>query len=247
MARKDEVASLIKSGHNITEIRSQFGISIDSVKSYLYLALDEGLISRSDIITTVPVKQRQIVDDFIRKLSPKSWEEVYTAAREGGQELDPEVLKIYLDFRESKVPMGEMYEFLSNIEVTLHQDIRRVLVLEYGESNWWRRGIPMGIRKACAALREEDTEPAVEPYCYTNFIHLQEILDRQWALFSRYLPPEIIKEKKRFLDKFTRLNQIRNGVMHPVKGLPVTDEDFTFVRTFYESIRADKWQALPPG
>lgn len=245
MARVQEVASLIKAGRSLTEIRSEFGISLSSVKQYLYSAVVEGLIRRSDIVFTIPAHEREFIEDAIRKLGVTQWYEIHKVVVAGGLSFDSELLKIYLHFRDARVSMGDMYEYLSDIEVMLHRAIKMVLVSKYGKNEWWRQGIPLGIRKICVAIREEDSEPAEEPYHYTNLIHLQEILDKQWELFSQYLPPVAVKDKKGFLSKFIRLNRIRNSVMHPVKGLLVTEDDFIFVRVFHESIVLDKWQIKP--
>ncbi len=101
------------------------------------------------------------------------------------------------------------------------------------------------IRKDCAELKEEDPEPGHEIYCYTHFIHLREILDKQWPLFSHYLPNSAIEDKKLFLGYFTKLNHIRNKVMHPVKEIFPTEEEFDLAREFYETIQPKNWQNFP--
>jgi hypothetical protein len=137
-----------------------------------------------------------------------------------------------------------MYEFIFKIETTLHEMIKSILIDEYGEgeSGWWRQGIPVEISKDCARLREEETEPAAEPFCYTTFIHLRKIFDDQWAVFSQGLPQIVIKEQKKFLSSLGKLNSIRNYVMHPVKGMPITEADFAFVREFHQTIHKKNWR-----
>lgn len=91
-------------------------------------------------------------------------------------------------------------------------------------------------------MREEEQEPAAEPFCYTTFIHLSKIIDSQWSVFSKVLPNRIVKDKKKFLADLNQLNTIRNYVMHPVKGMPITEDDFEFVRSFHHIIREKNWR-----
>jgi hypothetical protein len=148
---------------------------------------------------------------------------------------------IYLLFR---FTLGDMYELISDIELFLHKIIINSLRNEYGsgEKGWWRKGVPTKIRSQCAMAYEEDDEPADEPFCYANFIHLQKIIDKNWMLFSTILPKQVIINKNAFLKKFIRLNKIRNKVMHPIKSLPLTEDDFEFVKEFHRSIAREKWQ-----
>src|SRR5581483_1130627 len=122
------------------------------------------------------------------------------------------------------------YELLRNVEVRLHTFVKQAFVLEYGEENWWRSGVPDNIRAECAALLEKDPEPAEEPYCYTHVISLREILDKRWSVLSKYMPDHLLNKKKELLERILRLNRIRNGVMHPVRKSVLTEDDFEFVR-----------------
>ena len=87
-------------------------------------------------------------------------------------------------------------------------------------------GIPENIRAECAETLERDPEPAAEPYCYTTLIHIKEIIDRQWKLFSTVMAKRPASNRAQFLSGLTRLNQIRNRVMHAAKGNP-PDEDIS--------------------
>jgi hypothetical protein len=60
---------------------------------------------------------------------------------------------------------------------------------------------------------------------------LREILDRKWAVFTRYLPAEVAQNKKELLERLLQLNRIRNNVMHPVRGGLLTEDEFEFVYT----------------
>ena len=244
MARKHEAASLLRAGYSPREIASEMEITISSVMQYLYTQIGEGAIRRSDIVFSISADTRDLIEALIRELDTTYWYKIYGAVEKRGHALDRDDLKVYLALRDARISMGDMYEFISEIEITLHQSIKRILVSKYGpgENGWWRQGIPLPIRKVCVVTREGDPEPAEEPYSYTTFVHLRDVLDKQWGLFSQILPKAVVTNKKAFLGNFVRLNHIRNCVMHPVKGVNLEEDDFTFVRDFRESIQPGKWR-----
>ena len=127
-----------------------------------------------------------------------------------------------------------MYEMIRDIEVTLHSAIKKALQDGYGDSGekWWRKGIPQKINEECASAWARDEEPADEPYRYTTFIHLKEIFAKEWAILKKLVPEDMASNKNDLLSKLGKVNQIRNSVMHPVKGKTLTEEDFAFVREF---------------
>lgn len=134
-----------------------------------------------------------------------------------------------------------MYEFLREIELTLHSIVKETLVSKYGpkESEWWKEGIPEKIRLQCETSRRSDEEPANELFCYTTFIHLVKILEDKWELFHDVLPAALSSNQKQLFSDLQKLNRIRNAVMHPVKGLTPTEDDFALVREFRAKLRKD--------
>lgn len=235
MAKKHRAAELLKENYSIPEIAAELSISISTVVQYLYSQVVEGAIKRSDILFSISAEERQAMENAIQQAGTDTdFYAVGKALSAADHRMSQEMIRIYLNLRSSRVSMGDMYELISEIETTLHDFVKKELINEFGsgEDGWWRQGIPSKIRALCAASREEDPEPAEEPYCYTNFIHLQEIIDKHWAIFSRILPSDIVKEKRRFLNGLGRLNHIRNSIMHPVKRIPVTEDDFVFVRQY---------------
>jgi hypothetical protein len=245
MARIHDVARLIKSGYSPGEIERELQISFGSVKQYLFSSIGAGLIQGSEVIFSIPVDVRGIIEATIQETNSTNWFGVFKKAQANGHALDPDVLKLYLGFRNEMALMKDMYWYISNIEVVLHRAIKSVLVAKYGPELWWHDGIPLPIRTFCVSLKEQDTEFQHESYCYTTFIHLQEILDKKWPLFSTYLPNSAIKDKQRFLGYFTMLNQIRNKVMHPVKEFIPTEDEFILANEFYQNIQPSEWQRFP--
>lgn len=242
MARPAEAVRLLKEGYSPKEIADRWGISLRSVIQYLYIAVGEGAIKRSDIFFSIGASRRQIIEEELAEVLDIPI--LTNSMRQRIPDLSLEELKLYFNLRDARVSYGDMYELISKIEINLHNIMQEILVRKYGqeESGWWRKGISEKIRKDCVLLREQDPEPAEEAFCYTNFIHLRDILDKQWNIFEKVLPKNILKDKKGFLNKLVKLNHIRNCIMHPIKGHDLTEDDFVFVREFSKNIDIAKWR-----
>ena len=139
-------------------------------------------------------------------------------------------LILYLDFRDARIDLGYMYEAITFIEIKIHGSIKDFLITKFGESEkeWWRKGIPKPVRTELSKKYEEDDDPADHPYCYTNLVHLDKILEYNWKELISVLPKNVKADRKKLSKNLNRLNSIRNYVMHPVKGVYPTEEDYTF-------------------
>lgn len=200
-----------------------------AVISDLCMKIGEGELRRSDIVFSIPRDLRVGIEKVVQdtgKLSPNL---IAQKLQQQGIEVDRVDVSIYLNYRKARVVLGDMYELVRGIELTLHKFIKDALVAEFGEKDWWRGGVPDYIRADCAALREKDHEPADDAYCYTHLINLREIIDKRWNIISNYLPKRLVSEKRDLLDRLLKLNRIRNAVMHPVKMVAFTEEEFEFV------------------
>jgi hypothetical protein len=136
-----------------------------------------------------------------------------------------------------------MYVFLSELEQTLHTQIRAVLEKQHGHSDkeWWMRGVPKKVREKCATARENDPEAykqSAHLYSYTTLIQLKDILESpdNEKLFRKHLPASVANDLKGFFGDLTRLNGIRNQVMHPVRDEPPTETEFVFVREMHSKL-----------
>jgi predicted transcriptional regulator len=230
MARKHEAVEWLKKGYSPSNIARQMGVTLSTVMGYLYNQVGEGNIRRSDIVFSIDKNTRGAIERIISEKKAEYWSDIYREAERVGTPIDEEDLRVYLAQRDARVPLGDMYEMIRDIEVKLHSAVRNILVSQYGPNDWWRKGIPENIRADCAASLERDQIPASEPYCYTNFIDLKQILDKEWEIFSKAL--KLTSDKKKLKSDLQELNRIRNSVMHPVRATMPTDKDFDFVREF---------------
>ena len=149
-----------------------------------------------------------------------------------GLKCDIEDLKLYLNYRVTGIPTGELYEMITGIEKTLHSFIKFRLIKEFGEgeSNWWGNGIPKKVRQDCVRSREDCDGYQTEAYNFTTFIHMKEIIDNNWGILGKYFPKNFQKNKKKLTTDLERANEIRNQIMHPVRGDTVSAVEFLFIK-----------------
>lgn len=236
MGRKHEAERLLRSGLSPVEIAKQMRISFASVTQYLRTRVGEGALRLSDIYFSFPAerrKQLQQAADTISRTGTSDSPELLG----GGKDRDE--LELFISLRQRRVFAGDLYELVSETELTLHQLVRDTLIQEFGsdESGWWRKGIPNELRIKCATRREEDHDPSVSAYCYTDLIDLGKIMFKNWNLFVNVLPTSYRANRKKLESDFALLNRIRNSVMHPVKERKWSEADFEFVRGIRETFR----------
>ena len=159
------------------------GITVGTVVQYLCTEVGHGRLLRSEILFSVPTDVRIIVETTISDLVDPSQENVLRWIKQHDRGVDLGDVRAYLSLRNPRVPLGDMYQLISELEEHFHSYIKDVFIRKYGDEEWWRRGVPEGIRKECAGAREVDTEPAEEPFNYTTFIQLKEIFDKRWEVF----------------------------------------------------------------
>lgn len=250
MGRPRDVATLLQEGLGPAQIATRLGISINSVRQYLWVAVGEGLIRRSDVLFSLPKPLRQSVERALRSgkcadifaLQGSLFKEKVAYKREE--------VEMLWTLTTTRAGHGDLYEYITSAEKLLHERIRQVLTSTFGESEsgWWRKGIPEKVRLDCRTAQEKDTEADPDPFAYTTLIHLREILDRHWPLFQDRLPKEIVTNKKEFLSDLENLNGVRNRVMHPTRLHHICDADFEFAREMHRKLRAEAWREPPlPG
>lgn len=232
MARKHEAARLLKEGNSPSMISRKMAVCVGTVMGYLYNQVGEGRIRRSDIVFSIDRSVRAQIESCLAKNGNLGWTRVYACVRRSGVQADEDDVRVYMELRDARIALGDMYELVRDIELGLHGLVKKELSRVYGPAEWWRQGIPEQIRVECVAAREKDPEPADDPFCYTNLIHLKDILEKRWHVFSEVLPPKLAVDRKSLFSSLVRLNRIRNLVMHPVKGRNPTEDDFCFVREF---------------
>jgi len=237
MARKDQAADLLRQGYPPSQIAAQMGTTPSAIMQYLCLGIGEGELRRSDIAFSLPHDVRVAIEAAIEQTGSNSAAAITRTIRRKGIQANRVDVSVYIHYRRARVVLGDMYELLRMVEVRLHSFVKQAFIAEFGEEQWWRSGVPDNIRAECAALLEKDPEPADEPFCYTHLISLREILDKRWSVLSKYMPKDLLNQKKDLLERLLKLNRIRNSVMHPVRNAVLTEDDFEFVRDLESELK----------
>ncbi len=238
MGRPGEVAKLLMEGLSPSAIAKKLGISTGSVRLYLMTAVGEGRIRRSDILYGIDRELSKRIDRVILNTMKSDSSSIRIELYKSGFECDRAEVEMYLMFRDRKVFLGDLYEFIVSIESTLHRNLKQLLsqIFGGGEPGWWRKGIPEKVRISCSESRERDQSFFGDAYNYTTFIQLWDIIDHNWPLLSPRFPPTLTTDKKRLRENLTKLNTIRNKVMHPTRLDAITEEDFEFARNLCAEI-----------
>jgi len=232
MGVREDTLKMLREGLSPKEITRARGVNIDTTLGYLDQLVGRGDLRRSDIFFSVPKDIRNAIPVSLFMRRTTTIQGVSSLSRILAISTDPEDIIVVIKYGDSRHALGDMYEDIRTIETYLHQTIQETLEEEYGEEfmGWWRQGIPEPIRKNCVIRQEEDAEPVSDPYCYTELMDLWQILDKQWTVLNKVLPEEITKNKQDLRRKMVRLNTIRRNVMHPVRGVVPSEDDFEFVR-----------------
>ena len=228
--RRIQTTNLLQQGKSPSQIAHELHIPLGVILNQLYRAVGTGQLRRSDILFSIDQLVRHAIEEAISKTGSSEPRRLRPELAKSGMQISREDLEVYLRLRDARVDLGDMYEFVREIELRLHDYIRTALIAEYGENEWWRKGVPLPVREDCAVMNERDGEPVSSLYCYTTLMNLRFILDREWNVLSKNLPGGVRADKQQFLADLSRLNRIRNIVMHPVKGVMFTADDFDFVR-----------------
>jgi len=210
-------------------IAQEMDVSFQTIVRYMKLQVAEGGVTASEVFFGIDPERRNQLHKLLEGSDGKASKSYYRDAAAQGISWDE--ANLYWAMAFSTANRGDMYERVADLEVGLHQHIKDVLIKEFGDAElaWWRNGVPLAVRKACVQTREEDAEPVDSPFAYTTFIHLSEVIEKNWKLFSVNLPRTFVANRQELLADLKKLNSIRNAVMHPVKGKSWDPDAFAFV------------------
>ena len=120
MGKPEECVGYLKSGYYPPEIAVKMGISLGSVRKYLYLKVGEGVIKRSDIFFSFPSTFRSQVESVIQSSQDEPQYTIERKLKESNIPIDRETLKFYYELRDAGHALSDMYDALREIEVKLH-------------------------------------------------------------------------------------------------------------------------------
>jgi hypothetical protein len=224
-------------------IAEELKVSPAELEPLLAQAVVLGHIRRSDILFVFPQSVRDGVETFHVEggIPPaKLYKNYFQALETDVDECETNFLCALI---RQRVVYSDLYDLLSQIEMTLHKRIRQCLEKEFRTSPnaWWSKGVPLAVRKACAARKEEDDNPSDDLYSYSTLIDLKDIIAANWNTFPKRLPVGA-QDKKSLMSNLGRLNSIRNKVMHPVRlDEPVGEAEYRFVSQMHNTLVSSPW------
>lgn len=241
MGRPAECAQLVRSGLTPSQIAAELGITVSSVTQYLYVAVGKGLLHLSEIVLTIPSKTRSWIDDIVRRLGTDYWYAVWQQPRVQAR-IEKEELMLYLWLRGAVV--GDLYFFIADLEISLHTLIRLGLMKSYGSAKdaWWHEGVTDTVKQKCIEYAGGGPRSIEDLYLYTTFIHLKDIIDKRWSVLEPRLPENLARDKHRLIQALQDANEIRNKVMHPVRGLSLSDSEFHLIRQLRDDLSGKLWR-----
>jgi len=229
-------------------IAAELNITTREAIQHVFVAIGEGLIKQSDLFFILANKYADgaYLLDKLTLNSPEGLRMMFKQCIQAGtydKSWDADEIVLYILYRSRRVYIGDLYVFLAELERTLHQKIKSILIQHYGaaETEWWTR-FREEDRQQCASARQNDAQFSAHEYSYTTLIHLKKILDKEKLVFCRHLPQAVVMNKndiKVFLGDLNRLNRIRNQVMHPVREEPPTEAEFVFVKEMHSKLCRD--------
>jgi predicted transcriptional regulator len=151
MARKHEAENLLRNGLDASAIAAQMGISFASVVQYLCTRVGERALRHSDIYFAIPKDKRESLQRVLEAMERES----HVSLQAFADDLTWEDVELFRSLRDRRIFAGDMYEYISETEIALHDLVRRTLVASFGdqEAGWWRQGISAVVRKKCAVRR----------------------------------------------------------------------------------------------
>ncbi len=251
MGAREETLVLIRDGLSPAEIARRRAVTIQTILGYLNEMVGRGKIKRSEILFSIPSETRATIVEALQQGSSHNPRAVVQRLSRRGVTVEEGDVVTVMQYGDARYARGDMYEYICDIEITLHEMVRHTLEGKFGkeEKGWWRQGIPEIIRKKCATRREEDALPCDSPFEYTDLIELSDIITKKgnWELFQGRLHRNYAGNGKELKRHLHRLNGIRNAVMHPVKERNWSEDDLQFVKDVRRRLLGDDLTQQPPA
>ncbi len=146
-------------------------------------------------------------------------------------DFNPPGLEDYLKRKKSETS-DRADKLIKKIEVALKDSVLGKLKETFGsdETGWWYRGVPIEVRKKVSGRVEEESGMSGGKEENFDLIHYREIILEHWDVFGQKFGRG--KGGKKDQTKWiVEVNQIRNRVAHPSKGikLPPAENEVNFL------------------
>ncbi|MGD0856271.1 MAG: DGQHR domain-containing protein [Dehalococcoidia bacterium] len=231
-------------------------IVISSISDHLVKT--QGINPRLEKVESLVTDTTPYLDPLIRyftEISPKGWADLRKTTRGSGGRLDyakklqqvinadksefnPEGLEQYIKDN-SRIFNTKSFEMIRDIELSMKDDIFTSLKAEYGDKNWWRKGVPLDVYQDAEKLAStknrdiDDPNKEVYPWDQLHFIDYRKIILNNWSkLFQqKYSFPDAKGDKQEKTKWLEKINGIRNDTDHVYS---VSEEEYNFLKQVYD-------------
>jgi hypothetical protein len=120
----EEAEALIKRGFTPSEAASQMAVTVASVVQYLRLRVGEGALRLSEIYFYLPAKKRKVIEVELKKHDAKT---ISDASLEADFRPTADDITFYKGLRTRSTFAGDLYEYVSEAEIALHDLVSKAL------------------------------------------------------------------------------------------------------------------------
>lgn len=206
--------------------------------------IGRGLVRRYRIYFLVPEEVRDVVAIESRRSgqywSPQDRGGLATSIVTNYAHLDRADVHVSLRFGPVEHLSGDLFLLVREYELLLFGFIRAVLSKALGEdrSEWWRKGIPLEVRKSMASDREErDLE---DDYQALTLMSMKRVLTSKPGA-QYFVAAAKVPSQAEFERNVASVNAVRNELMHPVRGSGIDHASFVVVLRCLNDLR--EWVA----
>ena len=129
---------------------------------------------------------------------------------------------------------------INRVEILLYEWLIERLKEEFGEENWWMKGVPVGARTQCATRQQQEGDSSTPIEAFLNLIDLKEIIRSNWGLFGQTMQKMTgLSGKDKCTQWIVEMNEIRKLWAHPIKQKyrPISGSNRQTLYELYERIR----------
>lgn len=170
-------------------------------------------------------------------INEKAVNEFLVVLSENNSKINPNVLKKYLEEKESK--FNQLTPPITReLEILIQQVTINALKEKYpSEKEWYELGVPSNIQEK-AAVEHIRAKRQGDEWNYFYLIDYQAItLHNKSELLSFFTRPgDEQKKEKDKLNWFARLNKVRNKASHPSRE-PISEDEYNFVVSLKEWLK----------
>jgi hypothetical protein len=205
----------------------------------------QGIVRASQVFFLVPAEVRDAVGKVTRDLgrywAPGDQGGLLVDVSKAHPEFDLSDINTCLRFGPIERLYGDLYMMLREYELLLWGVIRAVLVERFqeGRKGWWRSGVPEAVR--LELVKQQELYDLEEPWQAMTLGNMQKTLSSR-SNKTHFASAMRLRDLDQLDADVRAVAEIRNAVMHPVRRIPIAEDDFLVVMAashrLHDAVRA---------